>query len=219
MTTALDVAKYFLQKVDRDSGDMITQLKLHKLVYYAQSWSIVLRDKPLFSEEVQAWRHGPVILQMRPAFSEYRDSGIPLPEGWSSSFIPDEERILELVWNTYGELSAAKLRRLTHKEVPWLKARKGISDDTNSNNPILVEDMKDYYTNFVELGDNNEPEKIDSRAVLEEKDCEVNDVIPLTDENGQISWAKIDTLKEYFESKGNNRSFIKRHLRRPFAGI
>ncbi|HEU0080276.1 MAG TPA: type II toxin-antitoxin system antitoxin SocA domain-containing protein, partial [Longimicrobiaceae bacterium] len=60
MHSALDVAAWFLNEVDRKSGDSITNLKLQKLVYYAQAWAVTLLGRPLFEEKVEAWAHGPV---------------------------------------------------------------------------------------------------------------------------------------------------------------
>ena len=52
--TARDVAGYFLASVDEDSGDNLSNLKLQKLLYYAQGciWrsaaspSLTIRSKP-----------------------------------------------------------------------------------------------------------------------------------------------------------------------------
>lgn len=51
--SALNVAKWFIQNVDRESGDDITHLKLQKLVYYAQSWYLANYAKPLFNDELR----------------------------------------------------------------------------------------------------------------------------------------------------------------------
>lgn len=69
--TANDVAKWFLSRVDRDSGDSITHLKLQKLVYYAQAWNLAHFGEPLFDEELKAWTHGPVAPSV---WHEYKDS-------------------------------------------------------------------------------------------------------------------------------------------------
>ena len=55
MASVLNVAQYVLNKV----GDMTT-LKLQKLVYYCQAWSLAWDGKPLFDEEFEAWANGPV---------------------------------------------------------------------------------------------------------------------------------------------------------------
>jgi len=55
MATIFHVAKYFLDKL----GPM-SVWKLQKLCYYAQAWSLVWDEKPLFQEDFQAWSNGPV---------------------------------------------------------------------------------------------------------------------------------------------------------------
>ena len=50
-----DVANWFTCNIDREVGDSITHLKLQKLIYYAQAWSLALKGKTLFEEEIQAW--------------------------------------------------------------------------------------------------------------------------------------------------------------------
>jgi uncharacterized phage-associated protein len=45
-----DVAKYFLAQASEDAGDLISNLKLQKLVYYAQGFHLALYDTPLFPE-------------------------------------------------------------------------------------------------------------------------------------------------------------------------
>ena len=56
MATAHDVAAYILQK----KGEM-TAMKLQKLVYYSQAWSVVWDERPLFHEKIEAWANGPVV--------------------------------------------------------------------------------------------------------------------------------------------------------------
>ena len=55
MANVFDTAKYILEK----SGSMST-MKLQKLCYYSQAWSLVWDDFPLFEEDFQAWANGPV---------------------------------------------------------------------------------------------------------------------------------------------------------------
>ncbi|WP_208932366.1 Panacea domain-containing protein [[Haemophilus] ducreyi] len=52
---------YFLSQCNsEENGDLISNLKIQKLVYYAQGFSLAINNKPLFSEKIQAWTHGPV---------------------------------------------------------------------------------------------------------------------------------------------------------------
>lgn len=148
-TDALDVACYFLYRVDREVGDTISPLKLQKLVYYAQAWSLALKDKPLFPEEIQAWVHGPVVYKIWDAYKEYRYSAIPLPSDPLPEFVDDQIEVLDEVWNAYGELSAKRLEQLTHSETPWIKARQGLNAGERSQNIISLDDMKSYYLSLV----------------------------------------------------------------------
>ena len=61
MLTAAQVADYFLSLVDEDAGDSMTNLRLQKLLFYAQAWHLALTNRPLFEEDFEAWVHGPVI--------------------------------------------------------------------------------------------------------------------------------------------------------------
>lgn len=56
MPTIFDAAKFILEQL----GQMST-MKLQKLCYYAQAWSLVWDDAPLFEEDFQAWANGPVL--------------------------------------------------------------------------------------------------------------------------------------------------------------
>ena len=55
MANIFDTAKYILEK----RGKMST-MKLQKLCYYAQAWSLVWDDSELFPEDFEAWANGPV---------------------------------------------------------------------------------------------------------------------------------------------------------------
>ena len=138
------IAHWFLCNIDREAGDSITHLKLQKLVYYAQAWSMVLLEKELFSEDFQAWAHGPVAPSL---FQTYRGSG------WEALAAPDEcpkikdeyKEVLKDVLATYGQKSAKYLERLTHSEAPWKDARGGLAPEEYSQEPISKASIIKYY--------------------------------------------------------------------------
>lgn len=145
MKSALDIAHYFLGRVDKYVGETISHLKLQKLVYYAQVWSLIPRNQPLFYQDIQAWRHGPVVYEVWTEYKAYGFDAIPALENPFLEFEDDEMAVLNYVWDSYGELSAKRLEILTHSEEPWIKARKGIASTEKSNNVISHEDIKSYY--------------------------------------------------------------------------
>lgn len=154
MTTSLDVAKYFLWRAHNEAGEGITQLKLYKLVYYAQAWSLVFRGKSLFEGEVQAWSHGAIPVSLRPVFQVFGDE--PIPPDYLAYFSPSklsleesELKVLDAVFTCYGSLTPGHLRNLSHAEQPWLIARGDLPEHSRCSTPINEGYMRLYYSSFV----------------------------------------------------------------------
>ncbi len=68
---ARQVANWFIERAAQE-GEYLTQLKLQKLVYMAHGWNLALLGKPLISENIEAWKWGPVIRYAIPRFRELR---------------------------------------------------------------------------------------------------------------------------------------------------
>lgn len=144
MYTALQVADWFRNAVDRGAGDSITHLKLQKLVYYAQAWSLALLDRPLFAEDVQAWAHGPVAPSVWHHFKDNRWDSLP-PAPGVAEFDEETEALLRDVMVAYGERSGTALEELTHSEEPWIRARNGLPIEARSTEIIPKEHMRRFY--------------------------------------------------------------------------
>ena len=139
MTTARQIADYFLSKSRPEVGDTITHLKLQKLCYYAQGFHLALYDTPFFNEEIQAWDHGPVVVDLYKEFKKYNADPIPPvnPEKAASGLDERDRKLLDDVWLEYGQFSAWKLRALSHSEPPW--------KDAYPNGVITNEAMKEFF--------------------------------------------------------------------------
>lgn len=144
MYSALDIAAWFLNEIDRKAGDSLTNLKLQKLIYYAQAWSVALLDRPLFEEEIEAWAHGPVVDVVYQEYKQYRYGTIP-PSRRKPRFTPQERVVLEDVLTVYGEHSAKFLEDLTHSEGPWETVRGGKPATSRSRRKIPLALMREYY--------------------------------------------------------------------------
>ena len=132
----IDIANWFLGKVDREAGDLITHLKLQKLVYYAQAWALVLLEQPLFSEDFEAWAHGPVLPSVYQKFSHYKGIPIPMPEDTPTFNSDDVDWVLSETFRVYGYLTAKYLEELTHREEPWLEARGDLPLEAACSTPL-----------------------------------------------------------------------------------
>ena len=144
MVTIFDVVNYFLRKVDKTSGSSMTPLKLQKLVYYAQAWHLAFYGTKLFNEEFQAWVHGPVNYELWQKYSGFMEiepeEGIELPQ-----FTDEQLDVMNQVWEVYGKYDAKYLEELTHKELPWIEARKGYGPGERCNVVISTDTMREYY--------------------------------------------------------------------------
>lgn len=136
--SAHDVASYILEK----HGPM-TAMKLQKLVYYSQAWSLVWDESPLFRERIEAWAAGPVV----PALY-YRHRGqfqVTVWEGDTKNLTQSQRDTVESVLRFYGNKSSQWLSELTHSEEPWINARIGLASLERGNNEITTASMAEYY--------------------------------------------------------------------------
>jgi uncharacterized phage-associated protein len=122
--TSREVADYFLSKAasEEDGADLISNLKLQKLLYYAQGVHMALQDTPLFEEDIQAWQHGPVVPSIYQQYKDYGGNSLSAPALGTIDFTrytPEEQETLSEVYNVYGQFSAWRLREMTHSEGPW----------------------------------------------------------------------------------------------------
>lgn len=110
----------------RDEEDSFTNLKLQKLLYYAQARAVVLLGRPLFGERIKAWVHGPVVPQVRYEYKVYQAQPLPRPEGFDPTSLDSQARaVLERVYAELGQLEGWVLRDMTHDEDPWALTKQG----------------------------------------------------------------------------------------------
>ncbi len=140
--SVFDVAAYILRKL----GNLST-MKLQKLVYYCQAWSMVWDEKPLFNEHIEAWTNGPVV---RELFSYHRGyyeiSEIQI--GNPDILLENQKETIDAVLKFYGNKSAQWLIELSHSEEPWKEVRKDLSSDEISNKIISLNSMANYYSSL-----------------------------------------------------------------------
>jgi uncharacterized phage-associated protein len=144
MVNPKTVAEYFIIRAYEDGRENeMTNMKVQKLLYYSQCLYLALFNQPLFAEEIQAWRYGPVCPPAYYFYSQFEAQQLPIPHRDNLAEITTEiKEVLEEVWQYFGEYHAYYLSDLTHVEFPWEKARKGLPSYASSTEPILLEDMR-----------------------------------------------------------------------------
>lgn len=141
---ANDVAAHILRK----QGEM-TAMKLQKLVYYCQAWSLVWDERPLFDGRIEAWANGPVCPELYDMHrGRFRVGPGDIP-GDPDIFDKDGEETIDAVLAFYGDKKAHWLSELTHREEPWRDARVGLAGNERGNSEIAHASMFEYYDSIV----------------------------------------------------------------------
>lgn len=142
--SVFDAAAYVMSKVKE-----CTTMKLHKLLYYCQAWTLVWDERPLFHEKIEAWTNGPVIRDLfafHKGMFTIKESDLTI--GNEISLSEHQKENINDVLNFYGEKSSQWLIDQTHMETPWIEARKGLSQTERGNRVISLDSMYQYYSSL-----------------------------------------------------------------------
>ena len=138
MASVHNIVSYILKK-----HGPTTAMKLQKLVYYCQAWSLVWDEKPMFSVRIEAWVNGPVIpvlyVRHRGQFRIVEWRGDP------DNLTSEQKETVDAVISFYGPKTSQWLSDLTHREKPWRDARAGLEDGERGGNEISIASLHEYY--------------------------------------------------------------------------
>jgi uncharacterized phage-associated protein len=149
---ALDVAYYLIYLAACESEpEFLTHMRLQKLLYYVQGWSLALRNRAMFSERIEAWAHGPVVRDLYPSFADLGDKPIS-PETMliSGRLSQNDRELIESVWEAYKAYSSSSLRAMTHKEAPWKDARGRCAPADRCTTEITRDAMRKFFKQAAE---------------------------------------------------------------------
>ncbi|WP_434462520.1 Panacea domain-containing protein [Serratia plymuthica] len=149
VTNLNNVADYLLCFA-QEHGDVMTPLKLQKMVFYADAWFMALNDgQELVADKFEAWVHGPVARDLYARFAGYKWQPITaeikcpdLPEVVSSH--------LDEIYQVFGGYSAYELEQLTHQEAPWVNARRGVAENVVCQNAIDKKLTAEFYRSMMD---------------------------------------------------------------------
>lgn len=144
MATAFDVALYILSK----NGSM-SAMKLQKLVFYSQAWSLVWDDAPIFDNVIEAWANGPVVRDLYEVHrGKFRVDTTTFAEFAKESLTDNQKETIDIVLSSYGDKSPQWLSDQTHAEAPWKIARAGQPEGYRGDSQITLESMAEYYSSI-----------------------------------------------------------------------
>jgi uncharacterized phage-associated protein len=127
----------------------MTAMKLQKLVYYSQAWSLVWDEKPLFADRIEAWANGPVV----PTLYRKHKGLFTIERKWASGgdaakLSPTNKETVDVVLGYYGDKTLQWLSDLTHQEDPWKNARRGLAPGERGDCEITHAAMAEYYASI-----------------------------------------------------------------------
>ncbi len=144
-----DLCDYIIIK-STEAGSSLSNLKLQKLAYYADAWNLAFYGSKLVNCNFLAWIHGPVSREIYDRFATNKSlySEITLDdinESFDIRSLGDKVEHIDTIIEAYGKFSGAQLEEMTHREKPWIEARKGYRPTERCNEAISEEITRDYY--------------------------------------------------------------------------
>jgi len=146
MNTIFDIANYILEK----EGSMTT-MKLQKLCYFSQGWSLAWDNKPIFNEDFEAWANGPV---NRELFEKHKGkfeiSSNFFKQYTTNSVSKEAKENIDIVLEAYKNIEPLALSRISHSERPWIESRGHTKEGERCNTIISKDLMQEYYSGLME---------------------------------------------------------------------
>lgn len=145
--SAIDISKLLISKTNpEEGGELLSNMKLQKLLYYCQGFYYAKFGKPLFDESIVAWQYGPVVPEVYHLFKEFGSKGIPLDVVDVNLVLEErDEEMVNEVFNYFNQFSAIKLMNMTHSEEPWCS--------TNMSEEIALSKLENHFKKFLTSND------------------------------------------------------------------
>ena len=143
-TSAAAVANEFINLgLNEPTVPPVDQMKLQKLLFYAQAWYLAHCDRSLFDEDFEAWPWGPVVSDIYAQTYQFGRKPINAKmltmqetDDGSFKFLPPEEPSTELkefiqtVWASLKHYTGVQLSNSTHAEgEPWTIVKRAYKGD------------------------------------------------------------------------------------------
>jgi len=148
------VTDYIIMRLTSDEDDKrmdLINLKLQKLLYYVQAWSYGIEGKRFLDTTFEAWVHGPVSREIFNRFKDtknlYSSIGFAdvLDKDAAEKIDEGDRSFVDYVLDNYAGFSGTELEVMTHKEQPWIEARKGYEPLQHCTEEITEASMIKYY--------------------------------------------------------------------------
>ncbi|MDD1443758.1 DUF4065 domain-containing protein [Dolichospermum sp. ST_sed3] len=140
-----DIANYFIDislknEIDEGVTEGITNLRLQKILYFSQCAYLSVNNEVLFTDEIEAWKYGPVIPSVYHKYKDCVNKILELPSDYTCSLNDENKNFLNGIWELFSKYSVNELIHITHNHTPWVEAYK-----KGANTIIEKDTLKEYY--------------------------------------------------------------------------
>lgn len=137
MITVIQAASYIFHRYKEDYGSDIDEMKLHKLLYLSQRESIIMTGEPMFDAPFEAWKYGPVVVEIREKFRKNA-----LNEQMDKDSLSVYQPVFDSVFQRYAVKDSWNLSLLTHGDSSWQNARQGLNPDEHCSERLSMDDIR-----------------------------------------------------------------------------
>lgn len=142
MDSVVNVAYFVFHRYRVKFNKTLDEMKLHQLLYLAQRESLVRINKPLFKEEFEGWKFGPVCTTVRKAYKRKEFKNQVNFVGVSKRVSEHCRNVVNSVIKKYGEKESWSLNSILCEEYSWLQSREGFKDGENGNKVIPLDSIR-----------------------------------------------------------------------------
>lgn len=136
MAKMLTVAANICSRYQETYGEKIDEMKLQKMMYFAQREALIQKDEPLFDATFRGWKYGPVLKELRKPYQENSMPQVTAEEA------EELKPVMDVIFDEFADKDSFSLCRLTHGEISWRRSRKGVAPAANSDKPIATDDIR-----------------------------------------------------------------------------
>lgn len=141
----IEVSRWFIYKLQ------MSPKKIQKMLYLCYGYYLAtyntddnnLNDE-IFQNNFQAWVHGPVDPDI---YNIYRTAGYAnlSIEIFENNFDEKTQKVLDYVFDKYGNITADDLESITHLQLPWKEARGKLSSIDPSTKTLSTKTIFNYF--------------------------------------------------------------------------
>ena len=125
MYTALQIADYVIQRCQQ-KGYVISELKLQKVLYFIQAQFLVFgyENTPCFSDDIQAWKFGPVVPDVYRKYRLYGNAHIFsfAKEKNFSDIAEEDKEVIDRMVDRCADYTASQLVAAIQRTTPYQEA-------------------------------------------------------------------------------------------------